>query len=450
MLTSLLTGVDVGQALASQSVKRTCSEAFGIKISATAAAIELANDNLAKLALETLDEMSEEIATARMNRFAKVLAMSDAEFAALRTSPLNFGDTVSSAVTNGKSVTEAVESKFGRYDSPWRHRVADFDEAGNVRTDLLPRVSLSLENGRQKLDFARIHFSKRDAALADVILEDYLQLAEKQRGLRLLIVTDREDLGAKLRTVPSDVRNRIQIEHSKESLWIWAQDGSKPVDLPRTTAEFGQARYTKSTTELGERAVLDVIPVAVNGAQEHFLQGGDIIVGDRHVFVGLAEINYVRMAYHESEAGALRVLSAIFQKEAVPAYVRETGHGAEAWSFHIDLDMVVAVDRKTNHEVVLVRSPEELLNQLAETKLPVVLEDADVIAARNRIVERYTRGDFGKPLAKGSREFLERLSTISNLDLKWSIYRGRVFSRLISSYGYEVRPLPGFGNAAES
>lgn len=425
-----------------QALPYTCEGLFRNGRLTTELAKKMAEKNRNAVArkMDVLDE-------ARFEMSQRILDMPTADYAAFaQPSEKRFDKTVAQKVAEGSTVRAAVESVFGYYDKNWETRLREFDENGSVRLDLLPRVSLSLENGRQKLDFARIHYTKRDSDIADEVLRDYLQLAEINRDLKLMIVTNRDDLDAKLSRVSRDVRSRIEIQQTNSDLWIWAQDGSKPIDLPRQTAEFGQRRYADATMELGSAGVINNRPVHVNG-WNGFFQGGNIIVGDRNVFVGEKEINYVQLAYNESEAGALRIISSIFQKPALGAYLRTSQYGGNEWSFHIDLDMVLAVDRHTNKEVALVRSPEALLTALSGESMPTHPTNEDVIRMRDLILKRYRTGYFGQMLAPGSNEFFVRLSATDAISLREMIANGRLFKRLISAYGYETRALPGFGDA---
>lgn len=162
------------------------------------------------------------------------LRLSDAEFKELVTPSKERPDgKLQDLMARGKTFEEALEdAQFETY----RPSSIPFMKSDDGSVDLakLPHVSLSLENGRQKLDFARIHFSKRDADLADAVLQDYLLAARKLPSLHLMIVTDRRaDLDRALAKTSKEIRERIQIVETGKDLWIWAQDGSKPLARQR-------------------------------------------------------------------------------------------------------------------------------------------------------------------------------------------------------------------------
>ncbi|MES2964208.1 MAG: hypothetical protein V4760_09985 [Bdellovibrionota bacterium] len=377
-----------------------------------------------------------------LRRHLDALKLSDAEFADLVKPNSKRDDSIEAYVARGMTFEEAViATEYGKHHP---ELVEYFDQAGRVRLDLLPTVSLSLENGRQKLDFARIHYTVREELESSRVLVDYLSAATTMNSLRLLVVTDqpRAKLDAFLSKAPEDVRKRVEIlEVGKEAeLSMWAQDGSKPLEGASRSIELGSTRYKP-----GNEALSAAGRIAFEKQLPFLLQGGNIIVGDRHVFVGQAEIHSTLMAFKVSQQRAVEILSHVFGKPVLPLWVKSS-IAARPWSFHIDLDMVLAVDRKTNREVALVRSPEALLNDLSGMKLTAEPTIEEIKAIRTKVVDRYEAGIFGKSLDSGSRRFLETFATWSGFAIQQAIASSRMMKRTLRSYGYEVRDLPGFGD----
>ena len=141
------------------------------------------------------------------------------------------------------------------------------------------------------------------------------------------------------------------------------------------------------------------------------LQGGDIIVGDKNFFVGENELKAIQIMFPVPDVTAVEVLSHMFQKPVLPVYVKSNRDAGDEWSFHIDLDMVLAVDRHTNKEVALIRSPEFLLNALSGRTISNEATTAELNEVRLRILKKYKSGAFGKSLATGSNDFIDSLAS---------------------------------------
>ena len=81
-------------------------------------------------------------------------------------------------------------------------------------------MSLSLENGRQKLSFIRLHLAD-EHLLSMAVISDYVALAAKVPDLKLMIVSnDAETLQGLLKSAPASVRKRIRVVTTEEPLEI--------------------------------------------------------------------------------------------------------------------------------------------------------------------------------------------------------------------------------------
>jgi hypothetical protein len=314
----------------------------------------------------------------------------------------------------------------------------------------IQKVSLSLENGRQKLDFARINFSRNSLQQSREVLKNYLDAATKNLGLNVLIFTDvlDGDVEAVIKLYPLQVQRRFTLQESLVPIEIWAQDGTKPLDRSKTTLNLSAERYQGANQEffLGQQvAPIQGLPFE--------LQGGDIVVGDRHVLVGLSEIQDVQKAFGNiSEIDAAEILSHLFGKPVLPLYLAADNGDRTPWSFHIDLDVVLAVDRNTNTEVALVRSPEAFMEAMSGMKFTPTFGTYDskvtveqIRTMRKRILERYAAGDFGSSFSTGTRSFLKILAYTNPLYIAHSIWASRMFKKQMRIHGYRIEDVPGFG-----
>lgn len=314
--------------------------------------------------------------------------------------------------------------------------------------------SLSLENGRQPLDVIRIAFTKTpDSAWTVSTFIDYVRVLEKVPGLRLLVAvekSERSDLDQIINQQRVDIRNRIEIIESEHQIDVWAQDGSKPIDISRTTISGGGRRYDTAI-----RAVRESGKISVLDSKSFELQGGDIVVGDHHVIIGVNQLRKVAKDLAISNEDATQVLTESFNKPVIVAGIRATVKDADGvsrlgwvpWHFHIDLDMVLAVNRNTNKEVALVHSPEAFFKLLAPqaplSEVPTVPEVKRAIQiVVNQLVQKTEAGIL---LSKGEMDMAEFLSSYPTVSIQAEVMKGRLFRRSLEEQGYEVQELPGLG-----
>jgi hypothetical protein len=397
----------------------------------------------AKMNLSVDQAPTDELDQARISQLQKIALLPDPEFREMITpSTYESSSRVEDLVKRGSTVEQALHEL--EIDNRQAQTVTYYDSLGRINLEALPKFNLSLENGRQKLDFARLQFSKQDGEISRKVLIDYLSFAERNRDLHLLILTDRprSEVDSLLEKFSADVRKRVQVVETKLNITLWAQDSSKPIDLPAHALGFSIERYATENQALAESG-----KISFEAPLPFSLQGGDIIIGDHNVFVGGTTVMAVRTAFRVTEVDALKILSHTFQKPVLPAYIKNSQYGGGPWSFHIDLDMVLGVNRVTNREVVLVHSPEFLLSTLSGLYISAAPSEEEVRIVQRKIIKRYEAGDFGAKLSAGSRDFILLLSNATALELQMQLVQGRIFKRTLQMYGYDVRELPGFGVA---
>ena len=185
------------------------------------------------------------------------------------------------------------------------------------------------------------------------------------------------------------------------------------------------------------------------------LQGGDIVVGDRNVIIGANQLAAVTKSLNISREQAVQVLTDTFKKPVIVAGIRATVKDADGvhrlgwapWHFHIDLDMVLLVNRNTNKEVALVHSPDALFKLFAPqaplSEAPTLREVKNAIqAVVNQLVQK---AEAGTLLSKGEMDLAELLSTYPKVAIQREIIMGKLFKRSLEDQGYDVQELPGLG-----
>lgn len=353
-------------------------------------------------------------------------------------------ENIESLVAAGISVEAAMKTiSYGEID---RERLALYQPNGQLDLSKFPKVSFSLENGRQKLDTARIHFAKRSPIDSDMVLADYLRAAEKMKDLKILVVSDRPraELELVLKRASRDVRRRVEIVETEIELWQWSQDGSKPIDLPSASINVDTKRYEGVNSALAAASSF-----RFETTFPFHLEGGDIVVGDRNIFMGPSSVRSFQTKFSLSMAQAVESLSEIFGKPLIIISLPGEIH-AEPWSFHIDLDLVIAVDRNSNKEVALVRSPEMMLNHFSGAQISAEPSVDEIVRVKQEILNRFENGSYGSAQTRGARQFLREIGMTSPHIIRNMISKSRMMKRFIAMNGYEVREIPGFAEANTS
>lgn len=224
---------------------------------------------------------------------------------------------------------------------------------------------LSGENGREKLEAVRIVLS--DEWTLDV-LKDYLQVMDKMPSLKLMAVYPKKfknEVDKTLGGAQKSIRNRVnikQLENVKTTA-EWTQDGSKPLisKQPTSLASSGHARpvYREMLDEFQKENLVSI-------ENSHFtFEGGNVVVGDRHVFTGTNTAEKMMEKFKITRANALTLMEAEWGGPVFEIGVAGAD-GAKQLDFHIDLTMTVLYSPKKKKEVILLGSTQKFFDQIAE------------------------------------------------------------------------------------
>jgi hypothetical protein len=236
-------------------------------------------------------------------------------------------------------------------------------------------IQLSVENGDEELLAAKIHFDTftepEAQKMTKLLLSDYLHVLKEIPRAQLLVVLKEDDqkaLELLLKNATPDVLKRVKTVPVNGDLPVvlgmWSQDGSKPIRV-----SSGEPLQTLVPIENKAAPELHLIwnalgkkdwPVRRSIFQ---FEGGDVVVGQRHVFVGpqVIEVNMYKLKI--SRAEVIDGLSAEFgkpvfeiKKNQVP--LLEYPSMSAPIDFHVDMFLAVARNHKTGKETVLLSSPE--------------------------------------------------------------------------------------------
>ncbi len=270
------------------------------------------------------------------------------------------GRTVRDRAFEGFPVTDAALREIG---IPARGRRFYDHKTGEFRYQNPYPNQLALENGDQPLKAIRIHDP------TEKLLKDYQTVLEKIQKLELWIVTSPSLFNKTLSLIeamPESLQKRIKmIMATYEGMNWWAQDASKPTlngaeaVMPKRMASGRElSKYFLPLFSLQQGSLVNLSKSAFR------FEGGDIIVGEKHVFLGPDAVHMAMEDFQISRDEALKALSTEFGKPVFEVGAPSDNGSLLPITFHIDLTMAVVRDRHTGKEVILLESPRMALETM--------------------------------------------------------------------------------------
>ncbi len=297
-------------------------------------------------------------------------------------------------------------------------------------------IILSSESGRQELKAVRISFlaDSKKGDWREKVLSQYAQIMEKIPGFDLWVTvkpSDKEVARMLNNKFPKQIRSRvklIEIDGLNEKN-IWAQDGAKPLTELRSTtlrpSLLTNKHYDNALTQLESAKAVDSV------VSPFKFEGGDLIVGEKNVFIGTEEINYNMRRLHLTRDETLKALDSEFGRPVIEIGATNASDFDPMTfqrDFHIDLSMAVVFDYVKGREVVLLESPKLFLKKLGS------------------LAKKEFR-------TKEEKEFLTKMTTYPDSEASsYGVssrqnYLDAVEEKLIKS-GYEVVRIPGYSEGS--
>ena len=315
-------------------------------------------------------------------------------------------------------------------------------QGGERKPPNLPSVRLSLENGRQKLSMIRL--SLANGPLSAAVISDFVDLLHLVPNLRLLVIGANAAAVQTLKRATmavTDGGNRVRIVPGQPGhvLTLWSQDDSKPIEGEGfATLVFHSMQGEPLAQVLSNNGIRPVhTPLR--------LQGGDILVGDRHVFINGGALLSVARSLGISRSSLTQKLAESFGKPILPIGI-PTRLGLMPWTFHLDLDLVVAVDRRTDKEIVLVRSPLSLLRTVAasRSRAPVSIVEIDSLRA-TILANAEAQLAKGQVLTPGMLALVNTFKNITSEMVLADELKSQYVRGMLTAHGYLQRDIPGYG-----
>ena len=343
-----------------------------------------------------------------------------------------------------------IPKKWYKY---FNTETGDFDY---FRTD--PLV-LSSDNGRQGARAIRINFEARHTEnyilsfLANVLVKtsqvsrqlvfDFRTVLTRISDLELYIAVRPDELAKVEKLVkryPSKLRNRVHItpinfarSRNVYGNAVWANDGSKPIhanELATLVQSDGnrvrRPVYNEITSALSQATSL-------NTTQSLFrFEGGNVLVGDRHVFVGPDIVNGVVEELKISYSEAVRALGIEFGKPIAVVGSPDNKGKMRQTTYHIDLSMMIARNpKKIDEEIAFVESPNSFFKEFLNFSENDLASSGNFVDAVQNFVRKY-RQERTK-LTKPEREFLLNLHEIEFSKLSYKNFASQSSHRALNN-----------------
>lgn len=338
---------------------------------------------------------------------------------------------------------DSLANPLARFDKPTAEQVAE------ARLAVDRPVVLSAENGDSPLLALRINYSAYPGTVSKALLQDYFKVMDAMPGVELWVVY-KESETAQLEKIvarqPVALRKRIKFIEHYGPVDLWAQDGSKPTENGRETLlPLGGTRVTRANYYDMARAIERVGAARVLQSEVYF-EGGNVIVGSKHIFIGTDIIRRNMEAFHKTRSETLALLEAQFGKPVIEIGYPNSSGGLSQISFHIDLNMSLARNHKTGEEVAIVESPKALLEQLLGAPALREMTDAEFSAFLEGVIKnRAVLNTKGLSRALNSQEidFIKLCVDMGLERLRLTDLRYDFYAKLIESHGYKVLRIPG-------
>ena len=354
-----------------------------------------------------------------------------------------FQDISTSTTSEGKSTDNGVGQNR---DGTKKNSQVDSFDFSQVR-----RFELSLENGESKLKAIRINYTGERNVISQAVLNDYAKFLSVFTDMELWVVVSQNSFNALSKAVyklPDNISNRIKIVNLFRGsvLEHWAQDGSKPmVDGKSTLMQKAGNKVNIKAYETATTSLQMTNTAAVHGSDLRF-EGGNIIVANKHIFVGTDIVNGVMADFLVSRKDALSILEIQFGKEIIEVGTPlPSGELAQA-SFHIDLDMAVVNSPSLKKDVVLLQSVSDLFVNVLKFSKDFLQDSNSFDSARKNyfkktqdLIKKNERGE----LRPNEKHLFSTIARLKFEEVKLIEEKSKFIESTVLSHGYEVVRVPG-------
>lgn len=259
-----------------------------------------------------------------------------------------------------ESITSDVLEKIGIPEE--LHPFYDF--TGKFKYEQDYPLRLSLENGDEPLKTIKMNWISSNESRIEFVSEEHfnglVKAMEKMRDLNLLVYVttkNKEKVLNKLKQLEPQIKKRIGlvIKEDDVKMDFWAQDTTKPItEGDQLVTVRPLEKNDPNTIELKSNRIIKIKDTPF------YFEGGNVVVGSKHIFVGEDTITKNMKLYEISYMEALNALEEEFGKPIIVL---------DQIDYHIDLTLAVVRNNRTGKEDVLLSSPKKAAELISQSHL---------------------------------------------------------------------------------
>jgi hypothetical protein len=312
---------------------------------------------------------------------------------------------------------------------------------------------LARENGDAEIHAFRMNWSAAESSIARQHFRSLVEYASRIPDSEIWVVVGHDQqssLLSELQNLTPQMQERVRIVRRPADPDPWAQDGSKPLARGTASVWLADEVLNDHEAQMADQR-FNTIALAlsglIEGARTPFrFEGGNVIVGARHVFIGSRDVNRLVSDLGVSRQQAIEALSREFGQPVAEVGVVDSGALGERYQpdFHIDLTFAVARDRNSGKEVIVLDSPERFMEVLLNRSLGDKLPQRPLVTVRNRLLSarRKVEGRLAR-LSPVEERLIELLRTMDPDEYQMRRDDLNVLAQQFEALGYEVRRIPG-------
>jgi hypothetical protein len=363
-------------------------------------------------------------------------------------------------------IFKSVSHLLNLYDIPTRfHRYYNKD-TGKFRYLTSEPVELALENGSSKLSMIRINYlTDGYKDISHEVVSDYIEAMKIITDFKLVIVVasyQKKMLVDQLAGIEPSIRRRINIstinvpeklrKQITSSSALWAQDSSKPL-------ANGSATYMHNDGYSVKRPIYKVFTKALVKSghakvkQSLFdFEGGNLIVGDKHIFLGADTIKSLSDRLEITQKQAVKTFEVEFGKPVIPIglpyEVKRKGFTLQNGEvFHIDLSMAIVrdlSDKEVVREIAVVSSPEKLFDDFFNISNIGSKSKEEYIEITSSLLRKITKNKWDESITATERKLYYKIAMLTYTDMILKIEETKFIKYLLEKQGYKTKEVAGF------
>jgi hypothetical protein len=304
-------------------------------------------------------------------------------------------------------------------------------------------LELAKENGDTNLKAIRMNWDYRNPDIGLEYLRELSALLQKKPGMEIWIAggVGEKRLENAIANLPREVRKQIKVIGADSNNNLWAQDASKPLaEGAATLRPPGMALGRDSASYFAPIYKLQEAGLVQVRSTPFRFEGGNIVVGDKHVFVGPDIVTYAVEDFKISRDEAIKALSKEFGKQVVEVAHHRDNSSVQI-DFHLDLTMAVVRNRKTGKETVLIGSVKKAAELLTK-------DFRETNTAPRSLGELAKGSSTSGPTGSGEKKLAGLFENINDQKLEERESKLDGVAEQMRALGYEVERVPDLSNRA--